>query len=263
MTIRREALRLGLLGSLFALFGSGRARAAEADSLTIQSDGATIYAKKMSFGDRYGEFLAFWSPLSVGVQDNTLYQRSNLNFAWYKAGKHSDKQLDPGEGGTKMMSLSDGVLSVSDRFIGKGAVPPGAILMWSGVPTQLPAGWILCDGTNGAPDLQSRFIVGYQPGHPDYHTIGNKGGEAAHLLSLDEMPAHDHGSAGQHAHSFTISQHGWAFNLAQSGDTRQGPLAKADTDQAGDHVHQKAGAGKPHENRPPYYVLAYITYTGK
>ncbi len=85
MTIRREALRLGLLGSLFALFGSGRARAAEADSLTIQSDGATIYAKKISFGSRYGEFLAFWSPLSVGVQDNTLYQRTNLNFAWYKA----------------------------------------------------------------------------------------------------------------------------------------------------------------------------------
>jgi len=239
MTIRREALRFGLLGSIFALFGSTRARAAEVDALSIQPDGATLFAKKISFGSRYGEFLAFWPPLSVGVQDDTLYQRSSLNFAWYKGGKHSDKQFDPGEGGSKMMSLSDGVLTVSDRFIGKGAVPPGAILMWSGVPSQPPAGWVLCDGTNNALDLQGRFIVGYQPGHRDYQKIANTGGEMEHLLSLEEMPLHDHGSAGKHAHSFTISQHGWAFNIAQSGDPRQGPLTKADTDQAGDHVHQK------------------------
>jgi cytoskeletal protein CcmA (bactofilin family) len=133
MTVRRDALRLGLVASAAALFGRGTARAA--DALTIEPDGATIFAKRINFGSRYGEFLAFWSPLSVGVQDNTLYQRSTLNFAWYNNGKHSDTQLDPGEGGTKMMSLTDGTLTVSDKFVSMGAATLKNSLMVEGDAT--------------------------------------------------------------------------------------------------------------------------------
>ena len=31
--------------------------------------------------------------------------------------------------------------------------------MWSGTIATIPAGWQLCDGTNGTPDLRDRFIV--------------------------------------------------------------------------------------------------------
>jgi hypothetical protein len=133
MTVRRDALRVGLVASAVALFGRGTARAA--DALTIGPDGATIFAKRINFGDRYGEFLAFWSPLSVGVQDNTLYQRSSVNFAWYKNGKHSDALLDPGEGGTKMMSLTDGTLTVSDKFVAMGAATLKTSLTVEGTST--------------------------------------------------------------------------------------------------------------------------------
>jgi hypothetical protein len=104
-----------------------------------------------------------------------------------------------------------GNLTVSGTISDKGALPVGAILMWSGDPANLPAGWALCDGRPGTPNLLSRFIVGYNPAQPDYNRINNTGGESTHVLSLEEMPAHDHGSAGQHAHAFTISQHGWAL----------------------------------------------------
>lgn len=40
------------------------------------------------------------------------------------------------------------------------AVPSGAILMWSGTISNIPSGWVLCDGTNGTPDLRDRFVVG-------------------------------------------------------------------------------------------------------
>ena len=47
-------------------------------------------------------------------------------------------------------------------------VPSGVILMWSGSTDTIPAGWALCNGHNGTPDLTDRFILGagktYQPG---------------------------------------------------------------------------------------------------
>ena len=38
-------------------------------------------------------------------------------------------------------------------------VPTGIISMWSGSIAKIPAGWALCDGSNGTPDLRDRFIV--------------------------------------------------------------------------------------------------------
>ena len=36
----------------------------------------------------------------------------------------------------------------------------GMIVMWNGTVATVPAGWFLCDGNNGTPDLRDRFIVG-------------------------------------------------------------------------------------------------------
>ena len=38
--------------------------------------------------------------------------------------------------------------------------PPGTISLWSGLIPNIPDTWLLCDGTNGTPDLRDRFIVG-------------------------------------------------------------------------------------------------------
>jgi hypothetical protein len=39
-------------------------------------------------------------------------------------------------------------------------LPSGMILLWSGSIGSVPAGYYLCDGSNGTPDLRDRFIVG-------------------------------------------------------------------------------------------------------
>jgi hypothetical protein len=122
---RRRALGLGALASLFAFIGRSAARAT--DALTIEPDGATIAAKKISFGNRYGDLLVFWEPAyTAGIQDATLYHRSAESFAWYQGGKYSvNTKLDPG-GGSTVMSLSKGNLAVSGtvtaggEFVGKG-----------------------------------------------------------------------------------------------------------------------------------------------
>lgn len=39
-------------------------------------------------------------------------------------------------------------------------VPSGVILMWHGTIATIPAGWLLCNGSSGTPDLRNKFIVG-------------------------------------------------------------------------------------------------------
>lgn len=55
------------------------------------------------------------------------------------------------------------------------AVPTGAILMWSGSIGSIPSGYVICDGTNGTPDLRDRFIVGAGTSY----SVGNNGGFAS------------------------------------------------------------------------------------
>src|SRR5262245_59770881 len=39
-------------------------------------------------------------------------------------------------------------------------LPTGCICMWSGTIVTIPAGWHLCDGTGGTPDLRDKFVMG-------------------------------------------------------------------------------------------------------
>lgn len=116
-------------------------------------------------------------------------------------------------------------------------VPPGTICMWSGSIVSIPAGWALCNGSNGTPDLRDRFIVGAGAGY----AVGATGGEATHTLTVDEMPRHNH----------TIT------SLGGGGTGSGAGLNCVDNPTYQGHTCP-AGGGQAHENRPPYYALAYI-----
>ncbi len=55
-------------------------------------------------------------------------------------------------------------------------VPTGGIIMWSGA--EVPEGWALCDGTDGTPDLQNRFVVGAG----DTYALAETGGSSTDLV---------------------------------------------------------------------------------
>ena len=59
-------------------------------------------------------------------------------------------------------------------------LPSGCILLWSGAADTIPAGFALCDGENGTPDLRGRFVVG--AGGSDY-SVGATGGTAVETLT--------------------------------------------------------------------------------
>jgi len=44
--------------------------------------------------------------------------------------------------------------------------------MWSGALDAIPAGWSLCDGSNGTPDLTDTFVKGVADPNTDPGTVG-------------------------------------------------------------------------------------------
>lgn len=144
-------------------------------------------------------------------------------------------------------------------------MPKGAIIMWNGSVENLPSGWALCNGLTVAgyktPDLRGRFVVGYDntktniPSNStdateNYGKAGNTGGRNSVTLTTAQMPQHNH---------------------FLGGNMLFGRVHKLDNDDNDDpgygfhrndyHVTQYtdvAGGGTAHENRPAYYVLAFI-----
>jgi microcystin-dependent protein len=108
-------------------------------------------------------------------------------------------------------------------------------------------GWAICDGNNGTPDLRGRFVLMAQdtvpagaPAGSSAHPIMSKGGEQTHVLTIDEMPSHNHG-----------------VNWYGHGGGRPGGWGGFN---GGDQswTTESAGKGKSHNIMPPYYTLIYV-----
>jgi hypothetical protein len=147
--------------------------------------------------------------------------------------------------------------------------PAGGIIMWSGTiaAAQALTGWKLCDGTNGTPDLRNRFIVGAHSGAgngtvatagPGFdatpggggalsanYTPGNTGGKTAHKLTIAELASHNH--------NITLP-------LGRKWDLQGNDLDVPNFTPT-QYTSDPTGGDNYHENRPPYYALAFIMKT--
>jgi len=58
-----------------------------------------------------------------------------------------------------------------------GSIEVGGIIeMFSGFVSTIPTGYVICDGTNGTPDLSDRFVIGTKTGST-VGAVGTTGGE--------------------------------------------------------------------------------------
>ena len=150
-------------------------------------------------------------------------------------------------------------------------VPTGGIIMWSGSVLNIPTGWALCDGTGNTPNLQDRFVVGAG----QTYAAGDTGGANSVALSIANMPAHNHSASSSSSSSVYDPGHSHVFAgvVPSSGEGRSdrtsAPVNKAtSTATTGISVSTSTsttigykGSGTAHENRPPYYAVAYIMKT--
>jgi microcystin-dependent protein len=156
--------------------------------------------------------------------------------------------------------VAQGYADLLHEVISEVSLPIGSIVSWIGkAGTTLPSGYLMCNGTEydradypdlydilddsliidvdtfKTPDLSGRVVMG--DSH-DY-ALGDVGGEAEHILTIDEIPTHNHKEA-----SGAYSGYGDYMGRA--------------TAASGDIYTDNTGGGLAHNNLQPYYATRWI-----
>jgi hypothetical protein len=217
-----------------------------------------LFAAKSQFFDNNGDVMTLGTvdiTYSLTATPAPTYKNSAKTVAndypiqLTAAGK-ADIYLDAGSYNIITKNRDGVVVDTTDEFIVSdhsqinigGNTPIGGIIMYAGLISEIPVGWHLCDGSEGTPPLQDRFIKGtvYQD------NIGDSGGSAdavivahthsnAHTHQIEHthtVPAHSH-TTPVHVHSISHN-HSMAHTHSISHD--HGGVS-ATTNTIADHVH--------------------------
>ena len=168
--------------------------------------------------------------------------------------------LSPGTSGNVM--TSDGTTWTSAP-----AFVTGMIMMWSGTIATIPTGWVLCNGSNGTPDLRDRFIIG---------ATQDSGGVARTNVtgSLTQTGGSKDAIVVSHTHTATVTDPGHNHSINSASTGNQVPsygsgsaVATPSTTTTGSSTtgitvaNSTTGSSGTNANLPPYYALAFIMKT--
>lgn len=109
----------------------------------------------------------------------------------------------------------------------------------------------------------------YTEGSDTYtYTLGDKGGEAKHQSTIDELPSHTHAasisSGGEHVHYVSRNMDMVHTNIGDYGDSYDtvsdyDGVKPFKTSSAGNHTHlatiSNVGGNQKHENRQPFEIV--------
>ena len=173
------------------------------------------------------------------------------------------------------------------------AVPTGVVTMWYGASNTIPSGWVMCDGTNGTPDLRDRFVIGAGSSYSLSDTGGSK--DAVVVSHSHSTASHSHSFSGSsnfsgntgnpssnHTHQWGANtfgvQNGGSAAVLDNPQSDGGGSKRTNTSgQSTNHTHpfsgsvsvsgntggntvtvNSEGVSSTNKNLPPYYALFYI-----
>lgn len=166
-------------------------------------------------------------------------------------------------------------------------VHTGMVVLWTGSSGSIPAGWVICDGTNGTPDLRDNFVLGGggvlpTTGGSSTTTTGatDPSGSlsiAGYALLATDLPQHTHQFGAGSAGTYVAGGSGSGFSLNLSGSISyvtnyptgqpvggnpiiQPTYGGSATPLANAHTHGLSGSlSHTHSySLPPYVAVFYI-----
>lgn len=219
----------------------------------------TLTANAALIGNGTGAMLG----LSPGTSGNIM---SSNGSTWVSQGLASI--VAPGASGN--------VLTSNGTTWASAALPSGfvagMIMMWSGTIATIPTGWVLCNGSNGTPDLRDRFIIGASQDSGGVARTNVTGSLTQTGGSKDSIVvSHTHTASSSvtdpgHTHTANIVNEilaGGPFSTVRSVPLGSGTIGMT-TSTTGVTVStsvSSTGSSGTNANLPPYYALAFIMKT--
>jgi hypothetical protein len=153
-------------------------------------------------------------------------------------------------------------------FVLANAIPSGLISMWSGTIATIPSGWVLCNGSNGTPDLRNRFIIG---AHSDVTGVANTTVTSGNTVTGGTKDA----IVVSHTHTATVTDPGHSHLLRtdpNGGGGGGGNFVNTTSGTSSTFTvtpnttgitvsNSTEGSSGTNQNLPPYYALAFIMKT--
>jgi hypothetical protein len=180
------------------------------------------------------------------------------NEIWLQSGYSYKFQIQTALG--VVVQTLDNIYGIPQSSSSSGtSIPSGCIIIWSGAVGSVPIGFLLCDGTNGTPDLRNSFVLGAG----NTYTVGQTGGSTDSIVvshthtatSVVTDPGHLHTTANG---GFLTPSGG---SGSYSGGGAGGSATNTSTSTTGITVattNATAGVSGANANMPPYYALCYI-----
>ena len=218
---------------------------------------------------------AAWNPgvYVMGFDSIGAHQHTTVS------GDHTHTMNTPANH-THTISTDDGrplYYEVAYIQAGVGAeVAANIIIIWTGTLVGIPAGWSLCDGGGGRPDLRTRFVRGVNTGATNPGTTGGASTHG-HTETAGDLHTHTMNNSGN---NHTFSAYTWTHDHNTVYINLSGEYALRQTDSGdGNHTHATTNTDSHNHNAmgndgshshtvnaasslPAYYDVAYIINDG-
>ena len=138
----------------------------------------------------------------------------------------------------------------------------GMIILWYGDTSNVPTGFVLCDGNNSTPDLRDRFVIGAG----NNFTAGNTGGNNSLTLTEANLPSHQHfvvsnSLGGQNRTGSNVSANNQVAKGTGAGNLFESYNLASTGSNASAGRSSSVGSGTAIDNKPLYHALCYIMKT--
>ena len=152
--------------------------------------------------------------------------------------------------------------NIIDSSGNASAFVTGMIILWYGDTTNIPGGWVLCDGNNSTPDLRDRFVIGAG----NNFNAGDTGGNNSLTLTETNLPSHRHfvvsnSLGGQNRTNSNVSANNQVAKGTGAGNLYESYNLASTGGSASAGRSSSVGSGTAFDNKPLYHALCYIMKT--